>query len=169
MRVGLEGVDLGAAAFLGHGAGVPGEAELEPLAQPAHQFQHALPFGEDDDLHVGVVAAFFEDLLQLGQLRAGALLGIEDVVGVADHPHHVEVAQQLVLLLLRQRAAFGNAGQLGNDAFVAVVFALLFAAERDEVVAVGALGQLGLHVGLAPAEHVGLDAFVELVEVAIAA
>ena len=49
-----------------------------------------------------------------------------------------------------------------------VVFALLLGAERDEVVAVGALGQFGFHVGLAAAQHVGLDALVELVEVAVA-
>ena len=50
-----------------------------------------------------------------------------------------------------------------------VVFALLLGAERDEVVAVGALGQFGFHVGFAAAEHVGLDALVQLVEVAVAA
>ena len=33
VRVGLEGVDLGAAALLRDAAGVPGEAELEPAAQ----------------------------------------------------------------------------------------------------------------------------------------
>ena len=57
--------------------------------------------------------------------------------------------------------------RLGDDALVAVVFALLFGAERDEVVAVGAFGQLGLHVGLAAAQHVGLDALVQFVQVAI--
>ena len=36
------------------------------------------------------------------------------------------------------------------------------------MVAVGALGQFGFHVGLAAAEHVGLDALVQLVEVAVA-
>ena len=141
---------------------------LSRSAQLARQFEHPLPFGEDDDLDVGVVAAFFEELLQFRQLRAGAVLGIEDVVGVADHAHHGQMAQQLVLFLLRERAAFGDAGQLGDDALVVVVFALLLGAERDEVVAVGALGQFGFHVGFAPAEHVGLDALVELVEVAVA-
>ena len=95
------------------------------------------------------------------------MVGIEDVIGVTDHPHHVEVAKQLVLLLLGQRAALGDAGQARDDALVAFVFALLLGAQGDEVVAVGAFGQLGLHVGFASAKHVGLDAFMELVEVAI--
>ena len=60
------------------------------------------------------------------------------------------------------------AGQPRDDALVVVVFPLLLGAERDEVVAVGALGQFGLHVGLAAAQHVGLDALVQLVEVAVA-
>ena len=65
---------------------------------------------------------------------------------------------QLVLFLLRQRAALGDGGQPGDDAFVDVIFALLLGAERDEVIAVGAFGQFGFHVGLAAAQHEGLDA-----------
>ena len=77
------------------------------------------------------------------------------------------MTQQLILLLLGEGPAFGNIGEPRDDCLVLIVFPLLLGAERDEMVAVGALGEFCLHVGLAAAEHVGLDAFVELVEVAV--
>ena len=40
-----------------------------------------------------------------------AVSGIEDVIGVADHAHHGQFAHELVLFLLRERAAFGDVSQ----------------------------------------------------------
>ena len=134
-------------------AGVPGEAQLEPPAQIARQFQHPLPFRENDDFDVLVVAAFLEDFFQLLDFGAGALLGVQDVIGVADHAHHVQMAQQLVLFRLGQRTAFGDGSQPGHDAFMVVIFALLFRAQGDEIIAVGAFRQFGFNVGFAAAQH----------------
>src|SRR5439155_10345079 len=77
VRVVLEGIDLAATASLRDAAGVPGETEIEPLAEFAHQLEHSFPFGEDEDLGP-VLAALFQDFLKLAQLRALAVLGIED-------------------------------------------------------------------------------------------
>src|ERR1043166_6278944 len=75
--------------------------------------------------------------------------------------------KQFIRLLLGKREAFGNKCEAGNDAFVAFVLPLLLVAGLDEKVAVGAFGQFGFHLGLAAAKHVGLDAVVELLEVAV--
>ena len=109
-RVVLEGVDLGAAALLGHAAGVPGVTDVALVAQVAHQLEHPFPLGEDDDLGV-ILAAFVQEFLDFRQLGTGAVVGVEDVIGVADHPHHGQFALELVLLLLRERAALGDVDQ----------------------------------------------------------
>ncbi len=96
------------------------------------------------------------------------MLGIEDVTGVAYHPHHAQMPKQSVLFLLGERPAFGGEGQAGHNGFVVVVFALLLGAQFDEKVTVGAFGQLGFHLRLASAQHVRLDALMELEEVAVA-
>ena len=58
----------------------------------AHQFEHPLPFGKDDHLHVGFSrhsSRIFSSSASFGQAR---VFGIEDVVRVADHAHHVQMA-----------------------------------------------------------------------------
>ena len=146
---------------------MPGKAKLDAAAQLARQFEHALPFGEHDHFHVRIITAFFEDFLQFGNFGAGALFGVEDVIGVADHAHHIHMPQQFVLLGLGERAAFGNVCQSRHHALMTFVFTLLFGAERHEIVAIGAFRQLGFHLGFAPAEHGGLDALVQLVEIVV--
>ena len=79
------------------------------------------------------------------------------------------MTHELVLLLLRERTALGDEGQPRHRAFVPVIFALLLRTERDEVVAVGAVGQFRFHLGLAAAQHVRRDPLVELIEVAVPA
>ena len=65
-----------------------------------------LPFREDDDLDVGIVAALVEDARELVELRAVARgIVLQDARRVADHAHHVEQDHQQVLLLRRERAA----------------------------------------------------------------
>ena len=53
-RVMLEAVDLGAAALLGQRSGVPGDLDAHLAGQFADHDQHPLPFGEHDDLAVGL-------------------------------------------------------------------------------------------------------------------
>ena len=68
----LEAADLVAAARKGHGAGVPGEAGPHLLELLAHQLEHPLPFGEDQDLGARLGEQLFQDLpssASLGQTR----------------------------------------------------------------------------------------------------
>ena len=96
------------------------------------------------------------------------MLGIQDVIGVANHPHHAQAPQQPFRLLLRERPAFGDKGQPRHNFLMLVVFDLLLVAERHEEISVGALGQVRLHVRFAPAQHLRFDALVELIEVPVA-
>ena len=93
LGVGLEGVDFSAAALLRDGAGVPGKAEFETAAQVPHQIQHPLPFGKNNHFDVPIVTAFLQDFFQLFKLGTSAMLRVEDIIGVANHAHHVQMAQ----------------------------------------------------------------------------
>ena len=55
---------------------MPGEAEVNAAAKVAHQFQHPLPFGEDDDFDIAVIAAFLKNFFQFCQFGAGAVFGV---------------------------------------------------------------------------------------------
>src|ERR1044071_9484020 len=113
--VGLEGVDFGPAPSLRDAAGVPGEPDVQPPAAPADELEHAFPLGEDDDLGP-VPAAFLEDLIQFTELRADAVVRVEDVIGVADHPHHGQFAHELVEFLPGEGPAPGGLEQpCGRD------------------------------------------------------
>src|SRR5438094_5266597 len=77
------------------------------------------------------------------------------------------MAEEPLLLWLRERAASGNEGQAGHHRFMLPVLSLLFAAELHKKVSVGARQQFSFDVRFAPAQHVGLDPLVKLVEIAI--
>ncbi len=96
-------------------------------------------------------------------------LRIEDVSRVANHAHHGEVHHKALLLLLRERTAFGDGGETRNDLVVLVIDLLLLGCELYEMLTVGAVGQLGFHVAFAAAQHVRRDALVQPGEVAITA
>ena len=64
----LEQLDFRAAAPLRHRTGVQRISDLHALAEILDQLQHARPFGKNDHFDVPVVAAFLQDLLQLGKL-----------------------------------------------------------------------------------------------------
>ena len=145
---------------------MPGEPEVHPLAQLAHQFEHPFPLGKDDHLRV-VLAALVEQLFQLTELGAHPVFRVEDVIGVADHAHHRQMAHELVLLLLRERTALGDEGKPRHRAFVPIVFALLLRTQGNEMIPIGAVGQFGFHLGLAPTQHVGRNPLVEAIQVAI--
>ena len=162
-------MDLGPPAQLWHRPGVAGVAQAQALAQGPDQFEHALPLGEDDDLDVAVLAALFEDLLQFVELGAGAVLRVEDVIGVADHAHHGELPEQLLLLLLGQRPALGDAREARHLSLVVRRSGLACSPlSGTKNGSVGAIGQFGFDVGFAPAQHEGADALVQLVEVPVA-
>ena len=99
----LEAVDLGAAALLRHRAGMPGRLDAHLGGELAHQLQHALPFGEDDDLAVRLLEQVAEDAFQLFELRAHAAGRIEDRRRVADHAHAGEQHLQPLEFLRGQR------------------------------------------------------------------
>ena len=146
---------------------MPGVAESAAIAHLADELQHPLPLGEDD--HLGVVlAAFVEDALQLGQLGAGALVGIEDEVGVADHPHHGQLSLEFFLFLLGERAAQGEVDESEHLLGVGRVGFRLLLAHRHEIVAIGALGQLCLHLRFSPSEQTRFNARVKHIEIAVA-
>ncbi len=147
---------------------MPGAVESEAAAQLAHELEHPFPFREDDDLHVGVVATFGEDRFEFRELRAGAVIFIEDEVRVADHAHHREFAHQPVQLRGQQRAALGLRAQFRDDALVALVGFTLRLRHRHEAHVVGAGGEFGFDVGLAAPQHHGTDPLVQAVEVAVA-
>ena len=151
-RIVLEGVDFGATALLRDSAGVPGVADAALVAMVTHEFEHSLPLGKDDDLGV-VAGAFVEQFFNFSELGADAVAGIEDVICVANHPHHREFALELVLFLLRERAALGDVDELQHLLLVAAIVLFLQFAQRDEMIPVGAFGQFGFHVGLAAAKH----------------
>jgi hypothetical protein len=98
----------------------------------------------------------------LGQSRQGLFLG------VADHAHHVHEDHEKVLLLRREWPALGFVDEFADLFFVAGVFAAHVVGESDEEVAIRAVGELGLDIGLAAAEEDGADAFAEFLQVLIA-
>ena len=100
---------------------MPGEANIDSAAKLTHQLEHPLPFGEDQHFHVRVVAAFFENFLQFGEFGAGAVFGIEDIIGIAIHAHHGQVAEQSVLLRLGQRAPSCQRSHFRDDQRVFLV------------------------------------------------
>ncbi len=167
LRAALEQLDLGPAATLRHGPGVPGITELHALAQLPHQHEHALPFRKNEHLHIFVVAALRKDLSQFLKLGTGAVVRIEDEVGVADHAHHGELALQLLRLLLSQRTPLGDRHQARHLGFMIRIGARLRRAERNEVFPVGAVRQLRLDVGLAAAQQKRLDALVQPFEITV--
>jgi hypothetical protein len=166
-RVVLEGTDLDAAFLLGHGAGVPSVAQAASAAEVAHEFEHAFPLGEDDGLYVGRGKHLVEDPRKFLQFRAGAIGAIQDVGRVAQHAHDAEFAQEPLLFLRRERPAFGEMHELADNLLVAGVVLALGLTERDEEVAVGAAGQFGFDVALAPAEQDWTDALVHFLQLQI--
>jgi hypothetical protein len=88
------------------------------LAQATHEQEHALPLREDHHLDVRVVPAFFQDLFELAELGADRIVRVQDVIGIADHAHHRQLALQLVLLALAERAAAGLRGEPHDLVFV---------------------------------------------------
>lgn len=73
----LEGINFRAATLLRHGTGVPGKTDSELVAEVAHEFEHAFPFGKNDHFYAVVVAAFLEDFFQFCELRACAIRSSE--------------------------------------------------------------------------------------------
>jgi len=146
---------------------VPGGLDPEFAGQLAHQRQHPLPLGEDDDLAVRLGEQILQDPLQLLQLRRDAAGRIEDRRRVADHAHAGEVALQPLELFLGQRSAFG---ELGDPARLGLVFAvaeLLLRGHGHEEGLHRAAGQLGLDLGLAPAQQHRLDPAAQVAQISV--
>ena len=163
-----KGEDLAAALLLGDAAGVPSIADGISIRPGADLFQHAFPLGEDDDFHVGIGEAVVEDAGDFVELGAVLAIAVFDDGGrVANHPHHREQDHELVLLLLGEWPALGDLEELGGGLFHLVILGLHGRGELDEVVAVGAVGELGLDVVLAAAQQDGADAFAQGGEVAV--
>ena len=164
----FERVDFRATTALRNATGVPGETETQPVAKFSDEFQHPLPFGEDDDFRV-VLPAFIENFSQFAELGANAIFRIEYVIRVANHPQHRQFALQFFLFLFRERTALGGVHQPGIFAFAIRVITFLPVAQRHEMIAIGAFGQFRFHIHFASAQHVRFDAGVKLIEVAKAA
>ena len=164
----LEAADLVAAPRQRHGAGVPGEADPHLLDLLAHQVEHPLPFGEDQDLGIRLGEQLFQDLRELGQLGADPAVDVEDVRGVADHPHAGEPALELLEFLGQEGTAPGLGEELGDLALDFGVAGDLLAFQGDEELFVRAARELPLDVVLAAAQEDGREPPVELVEVAVA-
>ena len=163
----LEAVDLGAAALLRHRAGVPGGLDAHFAREFAHHCQHPLPFGEDDDLAIRLFEQIAEDALQLLELGADAAGRIEDRRRVADHAHAGEQLLQPVEFLGPQRPPLRLAISARRLSAVLFVAQALLLGHRHEVVLDRAAGQLGLDVGLAPAQHHRRHAVAQLGEVLV--
>ncbi len=164
----LEAADLVAPPRQRHGAGVPGEAGPHLLDRLAHQVEHPLPFGEDQDLGARLGEQPLQDLPQLGELGADPAVGIQDVGGVADHPHAGEPLLELLEFLGQQGTALGRVENLGDPPLVFGVAGDLLVFQRDEEVLVRAAGELPLDVLLAAAQQDGREPAVELAEVPVA-
>jgi hypothetical protein len=88
-RVRFKRIDFRSPPLLRHTTRMPRKPKLEPIAKLADKFQHPLPFGEHNHLSFLIVFAFLQHLLQFGQFRTRTMFRIEDMVRVANHPHHV--------------------------------------------------------------------------------
>ena len=79
------------------------------------------------------------------------------------------MAHELVLLLLGERTALGDGGQPGHDVCVFIVVRLLFGVSATKCWRSVRSGNSVSTSALAPAQHVGRDALVQPVQIAVAA
>ena len=147
---------------------MPGEFQTGSERVTAHQREHPHPFGEDDDLASGIVQQVGQQAFELVHLGAFVGLVVENVRGVAHHPHAGEVALELLEFLLAQRPPPGNGRQAPDQALVVVVEARLRVGHGHEEGLVHPARELALHVFLAPPQHDRGDAIRQRFQVPVA-
>ena len=115
---------------------------LHALQPVTCKFEHAFPFGEEHDFDFRLCQAVLQDIFEFFDFRGRAVFAIENIIRVADHAHHGQLAHQLLLLLLRQRTPLGDVNQPRYLRFVVTIRLALLMAQRNKKVSVGAVREV---------------------------
>ena len=129
----------------------------------------AQPLAEHHGFGAGVFQQFVKQRHQFIDLVTVVGLVIEQKGAVARHAHVLQRAVQAALVGVRQIAGLAPARHdARHNRAVFVMVQTLLSGQLDKNSVVHALGQLRQHLGLASAQHDGLEGLANLVKPAVA-